>query len=81
MLKVIALAAEEQRVLLTEDRDFGRLVFAQGHRSAGVIYLRYPARARRWAASTVSDFVARTAELEGRFVVVQPGRVRISRVP
>jgi predicted nuclease of predicted toxin-antitoxin system len=53
---VIRIAAGENRILLTEDKDFGRLVYA-GAPSAGVILIRYPARrgpayqTRRWKHS------------------------------
>jgi len=30
-------------VLITEDRDFGELVYARGRLSAGVILVRFPA--------------------------------------
>ncbi len=39
---VIDLAVREGRVLLTEDKDFGQLVFASGSASSGVILFRYP---------------------------------------
>ena len=37
---VLALAQREQRILITDDRDFGALVFKDRHPHAGVIYLR-----------------------------------------
>ena len=37
---VLAIALEEQRILITFDRDFGELVFVHGHRHAGVLYFR-----------------------------------------
>jgi hypothetical protein len=41
------LARRERRVLITEDRDFGQLVFAGGEPdSVGVLYLRCPESAR-----------------------------------
>lgn len=44
---VISLAAAQHRVLLTEDKDFGQLVFAANRASCGVILVRFPsARAR-----------------------------------
>ena len=36
---VIRLAVSQQRVLLTEDKDFGQLVFAHGTRAHGVVLL------------------------------------------
>ena len=76
---VVGLALEERCVLLTEDKDFGQLVYASGMQSVGIILLRFPAGARSKLGEAVADLVSREGErLIGRFVVVQPGRVRIS---
>jgi predicted nuclease of predicted toxin-antitoxin system len=45
--QVLERALTEKRVLITEDRDFGELVYARGRSSAGVILVRFPSRARR----------------------------------
>ena len=75
---VIGLALRERCVLLTEDKDFGQLVHASGMRSVGVILLRFPVGARSKIGEAVVELVDRRGEdLIGRFVVVQPGRVRI----
>src|ERR671915_602768 len=38
--EVLSLACEEKRILITDDRDFGELVFRQKLPHAGVIFLR-----------------------------------------
>jgi predicted nuclease of predicted toxin-antitoxin system len=43
---VLELAVRERRVLLTEDKDFGQLVFAASRSTGGVIFIRFPATAR-----------------------------------
>lgn len=79
---VIALARREERILLTEDKDFGRLVYLAGVPKVGVILLRFPATARRALCNAVVRLVHQWKEkLKGSFVVVQPGRVRIRRLP
>jgi len=79
---VIDLAAQEKRVLLTEGKDFGRLVHADRRAAGSVVLLRFPARARRQMAKMVVDLAKRHGErLPGKFSVVQPGRVRVSRRP
>ncbi len=44
--EVIKLALRQKRILLTEDKDFGQLVYAHGQRSLGVIFLRFPVSVR-----------------------------------
>ncbi len=79
---VMELARQEGRVLLTEDRDFGALVFAYAQSTAGVIYLRYRAPARAAVAQTLMALVTeRAPDLKGAFAVVQPGRIRLSPGP
>jgi len=80
--EVAALAAANGQILLTEDRDFGRLVYAQNQQSGGVIFMRYPARARSELARDVAELVHRQGErLIGTFIVIQPGQIRIGRLP
>lgn len=77
--QVIRLAQAEGRTLLTEDKDFGQLVFASHVESPGVVYFRFPANARKAMADAALTLVQRHAEkLQRRFVVVQPGRIRIT---
>jgi predicted nuclease of predicted toxin-antitoxin system len=38
--RVIEYAVRESRLLLTEDKDFGQLVYAAGHASCGIILIR-----------------------------------------
>lgn len=40
--KVIEFAINEHRLILTFDSDFGTLIFKEGYRPIGVIYLRLP---------------------------------------
>jgi predicted nuclease of predicted toxin-antitoxin system len=39
--EVIEIAAALQGILLTEDKDFGELVFAYGYKHIAIIFLRY----------------------------------------
>ena len=76
---VIERALRDSRVLITEDKDFGQLVFASASESPGVICIRFPANARQAMAQTVVALLEHHgAKVAGRFVVVQPGRIRIS---
>jgi len=79
---VIELAVAEQRVLLTEDTDFGANVYAHAHDLCGVILLRFPAGARSELVAQVLRFPEQVDEdVHRAFVVLQPGRARIGRAP
>lgn len=60
--QLIERAYREQRILLTEDKDFGRLVFVRHADSAGVILLRFPGNARQSLAETVRRLVREQGE-------------------
>jgi len=72
----------EGRVLITEDSDFGELVYARGRSPVGVIFVKFDNRARRAKPGAVVEAVAKLGErLRNAFTVVEPGRVRVARRP
>jgi predicted nuclease of predicted toxin-antitoxin system len=77
---VLELAVAEGRVLITDDRDFGELVFRLGHPHRGVIYLRLGEYAdlavKRERLEHVLDHFA--GQLD-QFLVVTRHRVRAHR--
>jgi predicted nuclease of predicted toxin-antitoxin system len=77
--ELIDQAYQENRILITEDKDFGWLVYVSRANSAGVILIRYPGNARRDLVEAITKLVSdRGNELPGAFVVIQPGHIRIS---
>ncbi len=79
---IIDLAVRERRILLTEDKDFGELVYANAQAASGVILIRFPGNVRATLPTAVVTLVNNKGEqLFGCFVVVQPGRIRIGRTP
>ncbi len=80
--KLMELAVAEDRILLTEDKDFGRLCFAARGDSPGVILIRFPALARATLASSIRRLVSEQGpRLREAFVVLRPGSTRISVKP
>ena len=79
---LMELALTENRILLTEDKDFGWLVFAAKVDSPGVILIRFPASARRLLGEAIVKLVREHASLlVGAFVVLRPGTARIGFGP
>ncbi len=75
---VVGFAVQENRILITEDKDFGQLVYANARASGGVVLIRFPAGARAALPKAVVDLTREMGEqLIGRFVVLQPGRIRM----
>src|SRR5688572_14034665 len=64
---VLELARREQQILLTEDKDFGQLVYADQQATGGVILIRYPARFRASLPAAIVKLVEdRGSDLLGR---------------
>ena len=79
--RVIDFARSERRLLLTEDKDFGQLVFAAAKQHSGVILIRYPASARSALTAAVLKLLSDNGEsLYSRFAVLEPGRTRVTRL-
>ena len=79
---VVDLALRDSRILLTEDKDFGRLVYAAAREASGVVLIRFPGKSRAGLPGVIANLVETVGErLRGSFVVLQPGRTRITRLP
>ena len=80
--EVLRLARDEARLLLTDDKDFGDLVFRQNWPVAGVVLLRLgPAMAeRRW--DRLQAAIDQIGEgLTGRYTVIEDTRLRSRPLP
>lgn len=78
---VLALPAKEGRPILTEDRDFGEMVFRQKKAVPGIVMLRLPAAERAHWARVAKLLRAHEQRLLGAFVVIGAGRLRIRPLP
>ena len=78
--EVLRIAVENDRILITEDSDFGEWIFSHGKRMRGVLFIRFPANVR----SKLSENVLLLVDKYGKdliygFTVIEPGRVRIKK--
>jgi len=77
---VLALAYSEHRILITDDRDFGDLVFRQRQPHLGVIYLRLGPECDLLSKVAALDSVlTQHANELDQFIVVTERSVRIRR--
>ena len=78
--RVLTRAAELNAPLVTNDKDFGELVFRQQLTSTGVILLRLAGLSNTAKSTTVAAAIREhEAELAGSFTVIAPGHIRIRR--
>ena len=75
---LLQLAAKEQRVLITRDKDFGELVFRLGQVHSGVILIRLDGYDTNERADIVCRLIEQyVAQLPQAFAVIQKGIIRI----
>ena len=77
--EILSLAETDGRILVTDDKDFGELVFRLRRPSKGVILLR-GVEGSPQERMRVLRRVLRTRGLEGAFVTVRRDRIRVRRV-
>ena len=76
--EVAALCAEQQRILLTFDKDFGELVFRRGLRAgSGVVLFRITLNFPEEPADVALALVESQPDLRGSFCVVTRERIRV----
>jgi predicted nuclease of predicted toxin-antitoxin system len=76
---VLAIAYREDRCLITNDRDFGELVFERGQPHAGVIYFRLGKVPLATMIERLDHVLAAHANDLRKFVVVTTRTVRVRR--
>jgi len=78
---VLTRANDARALSLTEDKDFGELVFRQRRVHAGVLLTRLAGLAAAAKGDLLVQVLAEhEEELQGAFVVISPGAVRIAGV-
>lgn len=79
--KVLAIAREEKRVVLTFDKDFGELAFhARLPPPCGMILFRIPKLSSGFIARFIRTAIGSRNDWEGHFSVVETDRIRLRSI-
>jgi predicted nuclease of predicted toxin-antitoxin system len=79
---VLARAQQENRVLLTFDKDFGELAWRERLPAAcGVVLFRFPMPAPTAVGRVIVDIMNARADWPGHFSVVEVDRIRMRPLP
>jgi len=80
-IRILKIAFKEKRILLTNDKDFGTLIFKEKLNSKGVILLRLwdqTSNAKtRFLEEVIKEYRDR---LFGNFIVVTENKIRIRKI-
>jgi predicted nuclease of predicted toxin-antitoxin system len=79
--EVLALAERDGRILVTDDRDYGELVFQDGMPHAGVIFFRLGTTKIQVRIARLDHVLAEHADQLNLFLIVTRDRVRIGGFP
>jgi len=81
--EIFARAAEEGRIVVTFDLDFGETVGLVGATGSGVVLLRLRLASPQYLCQRLQAAIAQAAEAmrAGAIVVVEDTRIRIRRMP
>src|SRR5437763_1610887 len=66
-IQALAIAHREDRILITDDRDFGGLVFRHGRPHAGVLYFRLSSTRLSLRVARLEQVLSQHADQLGRF--------------
>jgi predicted nuclease of predicted toxin-antitoxin system len=80
--EVAALCADQQRILLTFDKDFGELVFRRRvSAGSGVVLFRITPESPEEAANFALALIESQPDVRGAFCVITRDRIRVRRMP
>ncbi|ASJ02339.1 hypothetical protein A3L09_03265 [Thermococcus profundus] len=78
--EVARMATEENRVLVTFDKDFGMIVFVEGLKIPGLILLRFQPKNINFIYTMLKNVVTRDIDFYGKIVTVHEDKIRISKL-
>ena len=80
--QVLARAQQEDRILVTFDKDFGELAFrSKLPATSGVILFRISAQSSQYIAEVAVQALASRTDWVGHFSVVEDQRIRMTPLP
>ena len=79
--QVLEKAVQENRILITNDKDFGELIFRQGKPSTGLILLRLRSDSPKSRILYTNILIRRFGDdLTGSFVILTEKKIRMRRL-
>jgi predicted nuclease of predicted toxin-antitoxin system len=77
---VLAIANQQQRVLITFDSDFSKLVFKQKLKTQGIILLKFTPKSSQHIVEIISNALKSQAKIEEHFLTVKEKKIRVLRL-
>ncbi len=78
--EILKIAHRENRILVTNDKDFGEIVFRQKLLSSGILLLRVKGQRVKEKINLLHKILLHPDKLKGYFVVVTENKIRFIRL-
>jgi predicted nuclease of predicted toxin-antitoxin system len=79
--KIIKLARKENKILITNDKDFGELVFHYGQITSGIILIRSRDKSSEKKLELIKQVLEEMKnKISGNFIVVNENGIRIKKI-
>lgn len=79
--QLLKLANDESRILLTNDKDFGELVYLQGKNSVGIILMRFVSERSTIKADFIAHLIDNFSDrLIGHFTFISEVKIRFRKL-
>ena len=76
--EVLKMANAEDRIILTNDKDFGEFYFLQRSVKTGILLMRFEAQDSTYKNGVVQKVIAQYGDkLQGHFTVISENRLRL----
>jgi len=75
---VIELANDENRVIITFDKDFGQFIYRERLKVAGLILLRFAPTSSENIAERIQHMLAQQISPKNKLIVVREDRIRVT---
>jgi len=80
--QILHRAQQEERLLITFDKDFGELAFrSKLPATSGVILFRISAPSSQYVAQVALQAIASRTDWAGHFSVIEDNRIRMTQLP
>lgn len=76
--EILNLANSEKRVIITNDKDFGEIVYRQKLISSGIILLRLPDLTDQVKWDIIANVFSKDLIKVGNFIVITKDKIRVS---
>jgi predicted nuclease of predicted toxin-antitoxin system len=79
---IAAFSLQPPRIIITEDKDFGKLVFESNITVVGIIFLRFLHTEREGIIEKVISLLQNQSleTLSGKYITITPNKIRINKI-